>query len=181
MSRTLTTLCLALLLTPAVLALEVEVEQPPGIDYGQYQTYTWKAVQRPKNHPMHEGSPMDIYTRAVVREHLTLKGLRPAKEGEQADLRVTYDGVLVPELQDVGVRKDLGPGTGTGVSGPDGAGSAPGYRGYFELVFEDVESGEKIWGGRALDAGIAGQPNPTKMQNKIKKAARAVLKRYPAH
>jgi|GEM_PF-6135693 len=173
-------LCLALLLAPTMLALEVEVEQPPGIDYDQYQTYTWKAVERPKNHPLHEGSPMDIYTRAVVREHLTLKGLQPAREGEKADLWVTYDGVLVPELQDVGVRKDLGPVTWTGVSGPDSAGSGPGYRGYFEIIFEDAESGERIWTGRALDVAIAGQPNPTKMQKKIKKAARAVLKRYPA-
>jgi hypothetical protein len=179
MLKTLTTLCLALLLAPAAGAIDIEITHAPDADFVNYHTYGWKLVERPENHPLREGSPMDLYIRSVLEDELADEGLRLAEEGEDPDVLVSYDGVLVPELEDIGVHKDLGPITWVGVSNPSGTVSQARYVGHFQVVLEEPDSGRRLWTGRADGLAFAGQPEQKKLKKKLKKAIASILRRYP--
>ncbi len=63
---------------------------------------------------------------AVIEEILERRGLRQVAEGEEPDLLVSYDGLIVPQFESTGVHEKLGPITWIGEPSSEASSSSQG-------------------------------------------------------
>ena len=168
----LTTLAVALALPASLSAgLDVEVLYDQAADFSSFETYRWVAVP-PHDSP--EAKMVDERIRTTTDTELAKKGLRQAAEGEEPDLLLTYYGGIADNLLLEGVRYELAPHVvWTGADALDI--TRRGEVGTLVIDLAAASTEKVVWSG-VVQASAATR---RQLRNKVEKAVRKVLKRYP--
>ncbi len=151
--------------------LKVDVLYDAKADFSLYHTYRWETGPR-------DDSPMAALIDARVKEttekELGDRGLRLAKDSEQPDLLLTYYGGIEDNLLLEGVRYEIAPHVvWTGAAALSATRS---YQvGTLILDMADAKTRKVVWSG--VVTGKAGTAN--QLRDKIEKALRRVLRRFP--
>lgn len=155
----------------ALAGFDVDILYDHNADFSAYETYRW-VTRPPDDSP--DGRLVDGRIKATVARELADKGLRPAAEGESADLLFTYYGMVGDDLLIEGVRYELAPHVvWTGAAPMEVTRSS--RLGTLILDFADAESETIVWSG--VVHGRA--RNTTKLRKKIEPAVEKLLRQYP--
>jgi hypothetical protein len=171
-------LVLSVVLAAPVAALEIETSHKPGFDYGTLRTYAWEyRAELGPNHPLAEGSPLDLLIRQAGDRALLEAGFeRVASEaaGAPPDFRVSYVGFVLDKLEIEGTRREIAEGVAW--IGDPGAHSQLAYQ-EGTLVIEIRADGAKdvIWSGWAREVART----PERLRRRAEKAAFKILRHFP--
>lgn len=166
-------------------ATPVKTEHEPGVDFSAYQSFAWVPPERPViREPIFDSEILDRRVELAVSEVLEEQGLRRVADAAEADLLVTYHGVVRRSGQAGGSRVSLGMGTarsggstrigiGTGISVGGGGGQRE--QSLIILDLRDASDDRLVWRGwREEDAR---QDRYT--QDRLKRLVRRILAEYP--
>jgi hypothetical protein len=169
MTRRLLLLLPALLFAGATVAeaVKVRTSHDAKVDFSKFDTFRWKTPEGPG------GQELDGPLRAAAEKELAERGLRRAKNDEEADLvlqyLVGYADVLVAGFTvTAGWWGDL-----VAVPGGDSNVSAG-----LMLTLSLPEGGEPIWGGILVAKGTTENALMV-MRDRAPKYARKILENYP--
>ena len=162
---------LVLLASPLVAGLDVEILYDHSADFSAFSTYRW--ATGPLNETP-EAKMVDDRVKRTADAELKDKGLRPADEGEEPDLLITYYGGVDENLLIEGVRYELAPSVVW--TGADALDVTRRYEvGTLVLDFADAETEKIVWSGVVQ----AKAQTTRQLRAKIEKAVQKVLKKYP--
>lgn len=151
--------------------LAVDILYDRNADFSAYQTYRWE-TSPPQDSAV--GQLIDERIKATVATELAPKGLRPAAEGEQPDLLLTYYGWVEDNLRVEGVRYQLAPHVvWTGAAPMEVTRSA--RAGTLVVDFADAGTETVVWSG--VVSGSA--RDTTALREQIRPAIEKLLRRYP--
>jgi hypothetical protein len=163
----------AVLAAPSA-ALEIETSHRPEVDYGALRTYAWEyRADLGPNHPLAEGSPLDVLIRQAGDRALEAAGFEKAAD-EDPDFRVSYVGFVIDKYQVEGTRREIAEGVAW--IGDPGSHSQLAYQ-EGTLVIEIRVDGEDdvAWSGWARDVART----PDRLRRKAEKAALKILQHFP--
>lgn len=148
-------------------SLQVQTDWDRDIDFNQYQTYVWAPSQKaPKTAAGGTQQLMDKRIRRAVDEELARIGFARS-EDRQADLLAVYRATTqdrVDVYQHYGYRRSYGANV---------------YRyqeGTLTVMFVDPKKNDEVvWQGWASDV----VSDPSRAEEQIYRAVRAILKRFP--
>ena len=154
----------------------VEVRTKAGVDFTQYETYTWSAHEYlDAMSPLREGAPLDRQIRGAADRLIERNGFTRVERDASPDLMINYVGMGNDYFQAEGITKEIAPGVKW-----IGDVNAHSMRSYREgtLVFEviDTETDEMVWSGWVTELA----PTIDKLQAKAEKATRRVFKHFPS-
>ncbi len=165
-------LCLVAGVAPA--AIEVEVARHADVDYSKYQSFSFKVKEgMPPDQPLGENGATLKVVREEAAKVLLGRGLTRV-EGGDADMWITFFGLVQESLSVEGSRKGVGGGV-TWVGDPGAHSSRTVIQGTLLVEIFDGESGERIWSGWATaEAAQRG-----KLRARAGKATRKILEEFP--
>jgi hypothetical protein len=163
---------LALGLAAALSAgLKVDVLYDAKADFSLYQTYVWETAPRDDS-PM--ATMIDGSIKETTEQELAKKGLRPARDSEEPDLIFTYHAGIEDNLLLEGVRFEIAPHVVW--TGADALSATRNYQvGSLIVDMADAKTRKVVWSGVASGKVTPGD----KMGDKLGKAIKRVLRRYP--
>ena len=175
MTRKISTGTLLLLLfVPLAVMSEVKTSHKSGTQFSSYHTYAWRTwPDLHPEHPLAEGSILDLEVKSRAQATLAKKGLQPTDSGDP-DLWITYTALVSETVNIDGVRKEVAAGVAW-IGDP----RAHGMVAYEEgtLVFEiyDAESDVQVWSGWSTEVAETRK----KLRKKGLNAVSKILRHYP--
>jgi len=171
-------LLVALILAVPAAAKKTGSRMDPKADLSAAKTFRWLPFpELPTEHPLVEGSPLDLKLRSYIESELRAKGLEPATEGE-ADLEVIYYSAVDNRLH----LGDVEYATGTWVE-LDETIAAHGARQYeqgtFVIDLVDATSHQLVWTGWATGTARTLPELRRRAEKNAEKTIRKIFRHYP--
>ncbi|MES2820744.1 MAG: DUF4136 domain-containing protein [Pseudomonadota bacterium] len=176
----------ALVLVSACQSVSIDRDYDPTRDFAAYRSWSWQepAVQFRPDDPRLDSDLTRQRIRQAVTEQLDQRGLRPAPNGTQADLKVQVWLIVDQREEQVSTQY----GGGWGAPGWPGYWGGPGlietrnlsYRvGTLQLDLLDARDGKLVWRGSAEQVQSERPQTPDERSALIRKTLARVLEHYP--
>lgn len=155
-------------------ALEIETSHRPEVDYDALHTYVWEyRADLGPNHPLAEGSPLDLLIRQSGDRALEAAGFEKVAN-QDADFRVSYVGFVIDKYEVEGTRRKIAEGVAW--IGDPGSHSELAYKeGTLVIEIRVGEQDDVAWSGWARDVART----PDRLRRKAEKAALKILQHFP--